>query len=198
MPAGSLAPNYRLDSAPLPEEPSQQPNVYRLDRTLYESANSSVVADYFQERLDFGQEEPQGQVTQTAHGDDVGDPTREEIKLQGDAIEARTDTKVVRLEGKLDTIAATITGKIDALSHELDRSRDETRDSRLILMATIIGAALAIGGLIVTMALYGDALFGRGMNVRDVVQAVVKETQEQQRKEQVIPRFQPTPPNTQQ
>ncbi len=96
------------------------------------------------------------------------------------AAEARTDTKIARLEGKIDTLAATVIARFDALSHEVDRGRSETRDSRLILFAAIIGAAIALGAVIVGMATYGDALFGRGMNVRDVVQAVVKEQQQAQ------------------
>jgi hypothetical protein len=41
------------------------------------------------------------------------------------------------------------------------------------------------------MATYGDALFGRGMNVRDVVQSVIKEQQEMLQRRDEAP---PAPP----
>lgn len=126
-----------------------------------------------------------------AHGDAMPPDDLTDAKLA--AAEARTDTKIVRLEGKIDTLAATITGQFASLTRELDRTRDETRDSRLILMATIIGSALSLAVLFVALWTYGDALFGRGMNVRDVVQAVVKEQQIQQ---QQLPSRTTTPPNT--
>jgi hypothetical protein len=106
----------------------------------------------------------------------MSDPTREEIQAQIAASEARGDTRVARLEGKIDTLAATLVGKIDTLQSDLHKSDSYNRDSRLITIATIVASALALGGLIATMATYGDAMFGRGMNVRDVVQTVLKET----------------------
>jgi hypothetical protein len=52
----------------------------------------------------------------------------------------------------------------------------------LVLISTIVGVGLAsaisISILLVALATYGDALFGRGMNVRDVVHAVITEQQE--------------------
>jgi hypothetical protein len=90
------------------------------------------------------------------------------------AAEARTDTKIVRLEGKLDLIAKDIV----ALAVQVSEQR---RDRNLII-GTIVVAAIAVGALFVAMATYGDALFGRGMSVRDVVQTTVKETLEQSKK----------------
>jgi hypothetical protein len=91
------------------------------------------------------------------------------------AAEARTDTKIARMEGSINTALATITGKIDALSGQVS---DQRRDRNLII-GTIVVAAIALGGMLWGMATYGDALFGRGMNVRDVVSAVIKEQQSQ-------------------
>lgn len=89
------------------------------------------------------------------------------------AAEARTDAKIARMEGSISTALATITGKIDALSGQVS---DQRRDRNLII-GTIVVAAIALGGMLWGMATYGDALFGRGMNVRDVVSAVIKEQQ---------------------
>jgi hypothetical protein len=105
----------------------------------------------------------------------MSDPTREEIQAQIAASEARGHTRIARLEGKIDTLAATVVGKIDALQNDLHKSDSYNRDTRLITIATIVAAAIAVGGLVVAMATYGDAMFGRGMNVRDIVQTVLKE-----------------------
>ncbi len=130
-----------------------------------------------------------------ASGADMAEPTREEIKAEIAASEARADTKIAMIEGKLDTLLTAINGKFELLDthigslnssfdsqignlrKDVDRARDETKDSRLVLIAVIIGSALALGGLLVALATYGDAMFGRGMNVRDVIHATVQEMQ---------------------
>jgi hypothetical protein len=115
----------------------------------------------------------------------MANPTREEIEAQIAAAEARGDTKIARLEGKIDSLAATIGGRFDALSaemritreennRELGRVRSESRETRWVLATIIIGAAFAVVAIVVGLATYGDALFGRGMGVRDVVQSMIK------------------------
>ena len=114
------------------------------------------------------------------------------------AAEARTETKGARLEGKIDTLAATVVGRIDAMRDDLHdqieavredvgKSDQYNRDTRLALLGTFVAGIIALGALIVGMATYGDALFSRGINVRDVVQSVIKEQQEIQRREQPPP-----------
>jgi hypothetical protein len=44
----------------------------------------------------------------------------------------------------------------------------------------MVGLAVALAGLIVAMASYGDAMFVRGVDIRDVVQSTIKETLAQQ------------------
>jgi hypothetical protein len=105
----------------------------------------------------------------------MSDISREEIQAHIAASEARGDTRIARLEGKIDTLAATLVGKIDALQSDIHRSDSYNRDTRLITISTVIVAAIALAGLMVTMASYGDAMFGRGMNVQDIVKAVIKE-----------------------
>jgi len=109
----------------------------------------------------------------------MSDPTREEIQAHIAASEARGETSLARLEGKLDTISATIVGKIGELSSQVGEHR---RDRNLII-GTIALAAIAVMALVIGMGTYGDALFGRGMNVRDVVQAVIKENSIQSTKD---------------
>ncbi len=90
------------------------------------------------------------------------------------AAEARTETKIARIEGKIDTMGATLGAKLDVVS---DKLAEHARDRNLIL-GTIALAALAVIGAFIALATYGDALFGRGMDVRDVVQTVIREQQQ--------------------
>jgi hypothetical protein len=94
------------------------------------------------------------------------------------ASEARGETNIARLEGKIDTLTATIVGKLDAVSEKMSADHEYNRTTRWVM----VGLAVAICALIVGMATYGDALFGRGMNVRDLVNAVVKEQQDAAKK----------------
>lgn len=117
-------------------------------------------------------------------------PTREEIDGKLEASEARTDTKFAKLEGKLDTLIATISGKFDNLNAEIASLRGDigkshayNQSTRWILVSMIVASAFAIAGLGISLATYGDALFSRGMSVRDVVRSVIVEQQDQQRRD---------------
>jgi len=96
------------------------------------------------------------------------------------AAEARTDTKIVRIEGKIDTAVATLLGEMKAIRDDVRSSDQYNRDSRFFILGSILAAVLALAAIAVAMATYGDALFGRGMNVRDVVQTTIKDTLEHQ------------------
>ncbi len=112
----------------------------------------------------------------------ANDFTREELDAKIRATAAETDTKIARIEGKIDTAFAALGGKLDTVNQRL---ADQTKDRNLVI-GTIVVSAISVAVLIIGLATYGDALFGRGMNVRDVVQAVVKEQQQIQ--------VQPSPP----
>lgn len=122
--------------------------------------------------------------------------TREEVNACIRASEATTETKIVRLEGKLDTMAATIVGKIDSLRDDISNADKYNRDTRWVLIGTLITGLFALAGLILALATYGDALFSRGMNVRDVVQTLLKEQQEIQRGDTNLPQPNAPTPNS--
>jgi hypothetical protein len=132
-------------------------------------------------------------------------PSREEIQDKIAASEARTEARVVRLEGKIDTLVATIGGRMDVLASKIDalndkasaaqadnlqtrseiqaynlQTRSEISESRRWTMGTTIVVGLALAGLIVGMLTYGDEMVGRGMTVRDLVQTTIKELQQAQ------------------
>jgi hypothetical protein len=105
----------------------------------------------------------------------MSDPSREELAALIQASEAKNETKLVRLEGKIDTIAAIISGKFDSLGAAVEKSDQFNRETRTLLTTLILSSAFALAGLLVAFATYGDALFGRGMDVRDVVKVVAQE-----------------------
>ena len=109
--------------------------------------------------------------------------SNELIDSKLDAVEARTDTKITRIEAKIDVLTATIVGKIDSLKDDVSKSDQYNHDTRWVLISTFVVGVFALAGLLIAIATYGDALFGRGMSVRDVVQTVIKEQQDIQKRD---------------
>lgn len=99
------------------------------------------------------------------------------------AAEARGETKIARLEGKIDTAVATLLGEMHAIRDDVRQSDQYQRDTRWVLLVSVVTVGLALGGLAVGLVTYGDALFGRGMNVRDVIQSTIKDYQATQPKQ---------------
>lgn len=95
---------------------------------------------------------------QSAQGNAMSDPTREEIKEAIGAAEARGETKIARLEGKLDLVLS-----------KLDDVRQDNRTARA--NQWVIGFGLAL--LIVAMFSAFPAFFGIGSQIRDLVHAEV-------------------------
>jgi hypothetical protein len=121
----------------------------------------------------------------------MNDPTRDEINAIIKASEAGTETKIARLEGKIDTLATMLLGRLDALRDDVRKSDEYNRTTRWMLFGTFLAGIFAIAALIIDMATYGDSLFGRGMNVRDVVQSVIKEQQEMLQRREEAPAARP-------
>jgi hypothetical protein len=167
--------------------------IFYLDGSAYEANNAvtSVIAGYQQQAANLLEAASLrvgsvlGQPTLTVNPPRRGDQMATEGEVRAAEIaaaEARTDNKITRLEGRLELIAQGINAKLDALTGQVAEHR---RDRNLIIgtiVGTVVVATIALGGLYVAMATYADAMFGRGMNVRDVLQATVKETLEQTKK----------------
>jgi hypothetical protein len=116
-------------------------------------------------------------------------PSSEELTdVKIAAAEARTDTKIERLGGRIEVLTATIVTKIDSLKDDVSKSDQYNHDTRWVLISAIVVGIIALAGLLVALATYGDALFGRGMSVRDVAQTVIKEQQEIQKHDTTQPR----------
>jgi hypothetical protein len=84
------------------------------------------------------------------------DPTREEIKAEIGAAEARTDTKIERLGGKIDVLATTVVGKIESLKDDVSKSDQYNHGTRSALISTFVVGVLALAGLLVAVVTYGD------------------------------------------
>jgi hypothetical protein len=117
----------------------------------------------------------------------IREEIREELKDKIALAEAHTDTKIERLGGELGGKIDVLITKIDSLKDDVSKSDQYNRNTKLAVISTIVGVGLAsaisISLLFIALATYGDALFGRGMNVRDVVHAVITEQQEIQKRE---------------
>ena len=77
------------------------------------------------------------------------------------ASEARSEIKIVRIEGKLDLIANTISG----LSSKMDDQKREASSNRNWIIGTIIVAL----GLMIAIMSYGATTFYNGTVIRDMV-----------------------------
>ena len=92
------------------------------------------------------------------------DITREEIRAQHEAIEARVETKVTRLEGKLDLLLSSV-----------QTGRDETRESRRAVIANIwvfFGAVVVVIGIFITVA---PVIFDMGSRWRETISKEVND-----------------------
>lgn len=119
----------------------------------------------------------------------VGDVTREEIDAKLRASEARAETATARLEGKIDTLSVSILARIEGLQKSvetnfehiqssIDKESQYNRDSRLVILSTVIVCAFTLAGLLLALVSYGDTVFGRGMVVRDLVHSAIIEQQQ--------------------
>jgi uncharacterized membrane protein YidH (DUF202 family) len=123
---------------------------------------------------------------------DIG---REQVLDIVAASEARSDAKFERLLGEVKLIAADMRtdmanirtdiadqrGETKAVSAQVASVQTSTSGLRSTVVTTgissVIALLLGLGALILGVATYGDAIFGRGMSVRDVVTATSKEQQ---------------------
>jgi hypothetical protein len=115
-------------------------------------------------------------VQPTGKSQAYGDAMATESELRAAEIaaaEARTDTKIVRLEGKLDLVLEAVKS-----------TRDEARDNRRAVIANgwvIFGALVVVIGILVTVA---PVIFDMGFKWRETI---TKEVQD---------RLPPPPPST--
>lgn len=102
----------------------------------------------------------------------MADHTREEVDAKIAAAEARTDTKIVRMEGKLDLLLS----KLDYFNERITEVRSDSRGTRTNIWAVGIGLA----ALIIAVAFGLPALIGFGFQFRDVVHNEVQSAMPQQ------------------
>jgi hypothetical protein len=96
-------------------------------------------------------------------------PSREEIDAKIALAKADGRNELVRLEAKFDMLERSLSVQLNALSNDIRRTRDETRDARTMLVVTIIASALFIAAILIVMMNAQDAGYRRGLAVRDAV-----------------------------
>ena len=81
------------------------------------------------------------------------------------ASEARSETKMAKLEGKIDLMASAVQN----LTVSVNQQRSETKSLQLWTIATIIASALAMIALILSVMSFGASTFYNGTVVRDLI-----------------------------
>jgi hypothetical protein len=94
-------------------------------------------------------------------GETMPEITREEISAKIEAAEARTDTKIARLEGKIDLVISKL---------------DDVRSGQRATVANIWVVGLGIMVLIVGVAALFPAFFNMGESVKDMVDQAVQKS----------------------
>lgn len=116
--------------------------------------------------------------TEARQNEDEMASDREYVDLKLAAADARVDTKFAEINGRLDRL----NDSIMALSGQVVEARNASASLRSTILTSVIAtgvaSVLALGALFVSMATYGDAIFSRGMSVRDLVNSVTKEQAE--------------------
>jgi hypothetical protein len=154
--SGSLAPIYQKEFAYAPET---EPAEIHVNDNDYGANSAPNTAPFF--------------VAYTYSGSAVkmSDPTREEIKAEIAAAEARGDTKIARMEGKLDLVLS----KLDHSNEYFTQVRTDIADSRRAGIANawvIFGALVVVIGILVTVA---PIIFDMGFKWRETITKEVQD-----------------------
>jgi len=96
---------------------------------------------------------------QTEIDRNMSDLTIEEVQSHIGAAEARTDTKIARLEGKIDLVIS-----------KLDSAKDDSRTIRNNQWVIFFGLALLIVGVVTLFPIF----FNVGAQIKDMVDSAVQ------------------------
>jgi hypothetical protein len=114
--------------------------------------------------------------SQTARESEMAGPTREEITHQVAASEAKTETKIARIEGKLDLVlskldaaANDIGAKFASVGERLTEVRNDVRADYAATRTNLWVVFVGILALIVALALLFPTFFDMGSKIRDLV-----------------------------
>lgn len=92
------------------------------------------------------------------------------------AAEARTDAKLAGFQGQFNVLSL----KLDGIAGSVAKQREEASANRTAVITTVFGVGVALAALLWAAITYGDSVFGRGMAVRDVVDAAVHDVMSKQ------------------
>lgn len=155
-----------------PDEPGIVGQGKALIATLEDSGNKVVYVEEFKSRISsnsMSRDEvstiygaaTEARVATLPQGDVMSDLTREEVKAEIAASEARGDTKIARFEGKLDLVLS-----------KLEDVRQDNRTTRANQWVIALGLAV----LIVTIVSLLPIFFDWGSKIRDLVDKEVHST----------------------
>jgi uncharacterized protein YlzI (FlbEa/FlbD family) len=87
-------------------------------------------------------------------------PSKDEVKFQIEASEARTDTKIERVNGKLDLVLEKIS--------EVNDNYKTNRSNMLVGFFSVAGLLIALGGIIIAVWAAMPAFMDVGSKVREI------------------------------
>jgi Fe2+ transport system protein B len=100
----------------------------------------------------------------------MSDMTREEMKAEIAASEARGDTKIARFEGKLDLVLAKLDSVNNSVTDKMKDVKDDVRSARANQWVIALGLAV----LIVAVVTLFPVFFGIGTQLHDMVHSEVQ------------------------
>jgi hypothetical protein len=95
----------------------------------------------------------------------MAEHTREEVDAKLAAAEARTDTKIARIEGKLDLVLEKLTNVGEQIRTTDAHGREDNRSTR----ANIWVVGVSLGILIAAIAALFPVFFGLGTQIKDMI-----------------------------
>jgi len=119
--------------------------------------------------------------------DSMSDISRDEIDAKIAAAEARTETKLTGLESKIDALTITLKAAIDAnnasvtsalsatnikldnLKDNIGKADDYNHQSRWIIISTVIGSAIAILAISISVISLFPPVLTIGTQIKDLV-----------------------------
>lgn len=152
-------PIYRSDRIPDDTGPLNA-TIVHLDGRPYEAQSNAAVSNYASEILTIPT------LPLATKGRKMAEPTREEMKAEVALAEARTDTKIARMEGKLDLVLS----KLDHSNSRFDDIRSDYRTIRANIWVVGLGLLVAIIGVAALFPVF----FGMGAQVRDLVHSEIQ------------------------
>lgn len=156
--SGSPSPSYSAQIIPFAQKANQESGVNENSWGITNAQNTVSTPYIYRYAADsYKDAEPMSEIT------------REELQARLDTVEAHTDTKIARLEGKLDLVLQAVQSSRQDALETAKISRQEANDNRRWIvgnMWVLFAAVVAVIAIIVTIA---PVIFDMGVKWRETI-----------------------------